>query len=61
MAELVKTNLAGRVKQLHEKLGLSQGKLAWLADMSNNAITNIEVGKQGNPTIDTLKKVAKVL
>lgn len=61
MAESSKTNLARKVKQLREKLGLSQEKLARLADVSNNTIINIEAGKQNNPTIDTLKKVAKAL
>jgi DNA-binding XRE family transcriptional regulator len=61
MAESSKSNLARKVKQLREKLGLSQEKLARLADVSNNTIINIEAGKQDNPTIDTLKKVAKVL
>ena len=61
MAESSKTNLARRVKQLREKLSLSQEKLARLADVSNNTIINIEAGKQDNPTIDTLKKVAKAL
>ena len=61
MAESSKTNLARKVKQLREKLGLSQEKLARLADVSNNTVINIEAGKQDNPTIDTLKKVAKAL
>ncbi len=61
MAESSKTNLARKVKQLREKLGLSQEKLARLADVSNNTIINIEAGKQDNPTIDTLKKVSKAL
>jgi len=61
MAGSSKNNLAKKVKQLREKLGLSQEKLARLADVSNNTIINIEAGKQDNPTIDTLKKVAKAL
>jgi transcriptional regulator with XRE-family HTH domain len=61
MAESSKINLAKKVKQLRGKLGLSQEKLARLADVSNNTIINIEAGKQDNPTIDTLKKVAKAL
>ena len=61
MAESSKTNLVKKVKQLREKLSLSQEKLARLADVSNNTIINIEAGKQDNPTIDTLKKVAKAL
>lgn len=61
MAESSKTNLAKKVKHLREKLGLSQEKLARLADVSNNTVINIEAGKQDNPTIDTLKKVSKAL
>ena len=53
--------IAKTVKRLRGKTGLSQEKLACLADVSNNTIINIEAGKQGNPTIDTLKKVAKAL
>ncbi len=61
MAESNKTNLAKKVKQLRKKLGLSQEKLARLADVSNNTIINIEAGKQNNPTIETLKKITKAL
>jgi DNA-binding XRE family transcriptional regulator len=32
-----------------------------MGHVSNNTIINIEAGKQDNPTIDTLKKVAKAL
>lgn len=49
------------VKRLREKLGLSQEKLARLADVSNNTIVNIESGKQQNPTVDTIKKISKAL
>jgi len=34
---------------------------ARLADVSNNTVINIEAGKQDNPTIETLKKVANAL
>lgn len=50
-----------KVKKLREKLGLSQEKLARLADVSNNTIINIEAGKQQNPTIETVKRIAKAL
>jgi len=61
MTESSKNNIAKTVKRLREKTGLSQEKLARLADVSNNTIINIEAGKQDNPTIETLKKIAKVL
>ncbi|MDI6820892.1 MAG: helix-turn-helix transcriptional regulator [Patescibacteria group bacterium] len=61
MAESNKSNIGKTVKKLREKMGLSQEKLARLADVSNNTVVNIEAGKQDNPTIETLKKVANAL
>ena len=61
MAESSKNNIAKTVKRLREKAGLSQEKLARLADVSNNTLINIEAGKQDNPTIETLKKIAMAL
>lgn len=61
MAESNKNNIARTVKRLRDKMDISQEKLARLADVSNNTIINIEAGKQGNPTIETLKKIAKAL
>jgi len=61
MTESSKNNIAKIVKRLREKTGLSQEKLARLADVSNNTLINIEAGKQNNPTIETLKKIAKAL
>ncbi len=46
---------------MREAKGLSQEKLARLADVANNTIIKIESGKNDNPTLDTLKKVAKAL
>jgi len=40
---------SSKIKRIREKLGLSQEKLARLADVSNNTIINIEAGKQQNP------------
>lgn len=61
MTESNKNNLAKTVKRLRGKMGISQEKLARLADVSNNTIINIEAGRQDNPTIETLKKIAKAL
>ena len=46
---------------MREAKGLSQEKLARLADVANNTIIKIEGGKNQNPTLDTLKKIAKAL
>lgn len=53
--------LAKNLKKLREKKGLSQDRLAKLADVANNTIIKIEQGENINPTLDTLKKIAKAL
>ena len=53
--------LAKNLKKLREKNGLSQDRLAKLADVANNTIIKIEQGENINTTLDTLKKVAKAL
>jgi len=55
------SKLPKTVEKLRKKAGLSQEKFARLADVSNNTIINIEAGKQNNPTIETLIKIAKAL
>ena len=46
---------------MREAKGLSQEKLARLADVANNTIIKIESGKNKNPTLNTMKKIAKAL
>ncbi len=53
--------LAKNLKKLRKKKGLSQDRLAKLADVANNTIIKIEQGENINPTLDTLKKIAKAL
>jgi len=53
--------LARNLKKLREKKKLSQDRLAKLADVANNTIIKIEQGENINPTLDTLKKMAKAL
>jgi len=52
---------SSKIKQIRERIVLSQEKLAHPADISNNTIINIEAGKQQNQTINTIKKIAKAL
>lgn len=61
MGESSKNNFSKTIKKLREEKGLSQEKLARLANVSNNTIINIEAGKQNNPTIETFKKIARAL
>ncbi len=55
------SNITKNLRKLRESKGFSQEKLARLADVANNTIIKIEVGKNQNPTLDTLKKIAKAL
>ena len=55
------SNITKTLRKLREAKGLSQEKLARLADVANNTIIKIEAGKNQNPTLDTLRKVAKAL
>ena len=54
-------NLANNIKKLREAKELSQEKLARLADVANNTLIKMESVENQNPTLDTLKKVAKAL
>ena len=53
--------LSNNLKKLRGKKGLSQDRLAKLADVANNTIIKIEQGENMNPILDTLKKMAKAL
>jgi len=52
-------NLAKNIERLRKVKGLSQEKLARLADVANNTLIKMESGENNNPTLETLKKVAK--
>ena len=55
------SNLSQNLRKFRKAKKLSQEKLARLADVANNTIIKIEAGKNQNPTLDTLKKIAKAL
>jgi len=53
--------LAKRIRELRNKRGISQEKLARLADVSYNTIVKIESGESKNPTFQTMTGIAKAL
>jgi transcriptional regulator with XRE-family HTH domain len=53
--------LGEKIRKLRIKKGLSQEKLARLADISYNTIVKIESGASNNPTIQTLSGIANAL
>ena len=53
--------ISKNIKKLRKAKDLSQDKLSRLADVSHATIIKIESGKNQNPTLDTLEKIAKAL
>ena len=55
------TTIAKNIKKYRKENGLSQDKLARLADIAHATIIKIESGGIQSPTIDTVQKIAKAL
>ena len=53
--------LAQNIRKLRKQKGLSQEKLARLADISNATLVKIEAGVAKEPTITTVTKIADAL
>ena len=60
MAKTIST-IAKNIKKRRKEKGLSQDKLARLADVSHATIIKIESGGIQSPTINTVQKIAKAL
>jgi transcriptional regulator with XRE-family HTH domain len=50
--------ISENIKEFRKKKGLSQDKLAKLADVTLTTLVKLESGANNNPTIKTLKKIA---
>ena len=55
------TTLSKNIKKYRKENGLSQDKLARLADVAHATIIKIESGGIKSPTIDNVQKIAKAL
>ena len=53
--------LSENIKKIRTKKGLSQDKLAKLADVTLTTLVKLESGANDNPTIKTLAKIAEAL
>jgi transcriptional regulator with XRE-family HTH domain len=53
--------ISANIRKLREERGISQDRLSKLADLSLNTIVKVESGKNPNPTINTLSRIAKSL
>lgn len=55
----IKNVIGSNIRNLRLERGISQDRLSKLTDLSLNTIVKIEAGKNKNPTIVTLSKIAK--
>ncbi len=55
------SSIGQNIKKLRKKKSISQDKLSKLADISLNTVVKLELDQSPNPTLDTLKKIAKAL
>jgi DNA-binding XRE family transcriptional regulator len=52
--------ISRNIRNLRSKNGISQDRLSKLADLSLNTIVKMESGRNPNPTVKTLVRIAKV-
>ena len=57
---MIKTKVGKRIKELRNKLGISQEELAFRSELHRTYIASLEVGKR-NVSIETLEKVVNAL
>jgi transcriptional regulator with XRE-family HTH domain len=55
------STIGKNIKSLRKDKGISQDKLSKLADISLNTVVKLELDQSPNPTLETLKKIAKAL
>ncbi|MBU1007177.1 MAG: helix-turn-helix transcriptional regulator [Candidatus Omnitrophica bacterium] len=53
--------LSDNIKKFRKKKGISQDRLAKLADVTHTTLVKLESGANDNPTVKTLKKIADAL
>lgn len=53
--------LGDKIEKLRKEKGLTQEKLAELAEIDPKTVIQIENAKRRNPTLETLSKIAKAL
>lgn len=57
---MIKAKVGKRIKELRNKLGISQEELAFRSEIHRTYIASLEVGKR-NVSIETLEKVVNAL
>lgn len=58
---MLSNSISQNLKRIRKQKGFSLEKISKLADLSLNTVVKVESGKNQNPTIETLSKIAKAL
>jgi len=53
--------LSENIRRFRKKKGVSQDRLAKLADVTHTTLVKLESGANSNPTVKTLRKIADAL
>lgn len=53
------STIGQNIKRLRKEKEISQDKLSKLADISLNTVVKLELDQSPNPTLETIKKLAK--
>jgi len=53
------STIGQNIKRLRKEKAISQDKLSKLADISLNTVVKLELDQSPNPTLETIKKLAK--
>ncbi|MCL4427104.1 helix-turn-helix domain-containing protein [Patescibacteria group bacterium] len=61
MPKRAATLIGQNIRKYRHRLGISQDALSKRADLTVITIINVESGKTANPTIATVKKIARAL
>jgi len=54
-------SVSKNIRRIRQEKGMSQDRLSKKADLALNTIVKVETGENPNPTVETLKKIAKAL
>lgn len=54
-------SVSKNIRRIRQEKGMSQDRLSKKADLALNTIVKVETGENPNPTVETLKKIAKTL
>ena len=54
-------SVSKNIRRIRQEKGMSQDRLSKKADLALNTIVKVETGENLNPTVETLRKIAKAL